>query len=476
LLLQLLAAGFRGQFRVALLNSSQLCTRKALLQSILFELKLPYRDMDEGELRLSLIQHLEPQSDDSQGLLLLVDEAHALPLRLLEEIRQLTNIVRDGQPRVRLILAGSSALEERIASPKLESFQQRLSTRCYLQPLTRDESLHYVGEQLHHCGGRAASLFTQDALEAIFTATDGVPRLINQLCDHALVLAALGGHRELNAEGIEEAWADLQQLPLPWNEKNIAAPVETGSIIEFGALEEPGLNVTGPLPDMLRGDAVRSATILMDQIDEEIASLDLPDGELARDLSKSQQAQSFSPLSAHQTEVEVTFRSADPFGQGFDDEEVVIDKYASLEAAAMRSRPRVKCEEGREIAAALYRAEEVQGLEPPQIARSESSSFVQPMIVSAPQIRDDFVLPERAAPPVIKKAIAVEASPAAADPVYPEPIVAEIAPRATLPLKDFGDDRDLIIVEDEPKRKAHVPPGKPKKQDYRQLFSTLRRG
>jgi hypothetical protein len=98
------------------------------------------------------------------------------------------------------------------------------------------------------------------------------------------------------------------------------------------------------------------------------------------------------------------------------------------------------------------------------------------MIVSAPQIRDDFVLPERAAPPVIKKAIAVEASPAAADPVYPEPIVAEIAPRATLPLKDFGDDRDLIIVEDEPKRKAHVPPGKPKKQDYRQLFSTLRRG
>jgi hypothetical protein len=71
--------------------------------------------------------------------------------------------------------------------------------------------------------------------------------------------------------------------------------------------------------------------------------------------------------------------------------------------------------------------------------------------------------------------VAIKAAPVAVDPVYPEPAV-EVAPRATLPLKDFGDDRDLIIVEDEPRRKSHVPPGKPKKQDYRQLFSTLRRG
>src|SRR5262245_27205305 len=97
LLCQVLVRQFRGRFHVALLSGARLATRRALLQNILFELRLPYRDMDEGELRLSLIDHLEPRSGGPEGLLLIVDEAHTLPLRLLEEVRLLTNLVRDGQ-------------------------------------------------------------------------------------------------------------------------------------------------------------------------------------------------------------------------------------------------------------------------------------------------------------------------------------------------------------------------------------------
>lgn len=492
LILQLLAAGFRDKFQVAVLNSSQLCTRKALLQSILFELKLPYRDQDEGELRLSLLQHLEPRDGGPLGLLLLVDEAHTLPQRLLEELRQLTNVVRSGQPRVRLILAGNNSLEERLSSPKLESFQQRLATRCYLQPLTRDETLQYVREQIAQTGGQVDQLFSSDALDAIFTATDGIPRLINQLCDHGLVLAALGGHRQLNAAGIEEAWADLQQLPLPWNEKSIPAAVETtGSIIEFGELNdfgadelithEPGLQVTVPLPDMLSGNAATNATLLLDQIDDEIAALDLPEGELLQDLNRNKYASEFSPLAATGTEVEVTFRYPDPFGQGFEEEEVVIDRYASLEAAALRNRPRVHSEEGRELAVALFGAEEMQAVVPPQIARTEPEPLVEPILVGSEpvEIREEWLVEPTpiatTAPPVVPR----ERSPAANDPVYPEPTrEAEPARRATVPLHDMGsDDRDLIIIEEEaPRRKTHAGPGKPKRQDYRQLFSNLRRG
>ena len=393
LLLQLLAAGFRSKFHVAMLNSSQLCTRKALLQSILFELKLPYRDMDEGELRLSLLQHLEPGEDGPHGLLLLVDEAHTLPLRLLEEIRQLTNVVRNGQPRVRLILAGGAILEERLSNPKLESFQQRLATRCYLQPLTREETFQYIREQIQQTGGNPAALFAQSAFEAIFTATDGIPRLINQLCDHALVLAALGGHKQLQAAGIEEAWADLQQLPLPWNEQNVQVRSETTSnIIEFGELtdrgfNEPGLMVTSPMPDMLSSDAAHNATQLLDQIDDEIASLDLPEGELAR----NRDANEFCGLSAQGTEIEITFK--DPFGQGFDEEEVVIDRYASLEAAALRNRPRVQSVEGQELAVALFGVEEMQAVAPPQVAQTENSTFVQPIVVGSEpiEIREEWL-------------------------------------------------------------------------------------
>ena len=475
LLLQLLAAGFRGKFHVAMLNSAQLCTRKALLQSILFELKLPYRDMDEGELRLSLMQHLEHREGGPLGLLLLIDEAHTLPLRLLEEIRQLTNIVHNGQSRVRVILAGNAVLEERLSNPKLESFQQRLATRCYLQQITRDETFHYIREQIQQTGGNPDALFAQSAFEAIFVATDGVPRLINQLCDHALVLAALGGHKQLQAAGIEEAWADLQQLPLPWSEKSIPAAADMGSIIEFGELNEPGLNSMSPLPDVLSNPAAH-ATELLDQIDDEIASLDLPDGELERDLLGNRYANEFNSLTARGTEIEVTFK--DPFGQGFDEEEVVIDRYAELEAA-FRNRPRVQSTEGHELAVALFGPEAMKSVTPPQVARTESNTFVEPIVVASKpvEIREEWMMePEPVAVPIEPP----QRSAAAADPVYPEPAYSEQpARRATIPLTDLGsDDRDLIIIEEEvapSKRKSHVA-AKGKRTDYKQLFSNLRRG
>src|SRR5688572_8473556 len=153
LVCHLLAEHFRDEYRVALLTSARLGSRRALLQNILYELGLPYRDLEEGELRLSLIDHLDPSDDCPNGMLLLVDEAHTLPLRLFEEIRMITNLVRDGLPRVRLVLAGGHELEERFTSPRLQSFQQRLAARCYLRPLHREETKGYVRWQISEAGG-----------------------------------------------------------------------------------------------------------------------------------------------------------------------------------------------------------------------------------------------------------------------------------------------------------------------------------
>jgi type II secretory pathway predicted ATPase ExeA len=85
LLCLLLAEQFRERFSVVLLSCGRLKTCQAMFQAILYELGLPYRGMDEGELRLSLVDFLEPKSDGQAGLLLLVDEAHTLPWRLLDE-------------------------------------------------------------------------------------------------------------------------------------------------------------------------------------------------------------------------------------------------------------------------------------------------------------------------------------------------------------------------------------------------------
>ena len=241
LLCQVLAEQFRSRFAVVQLFSGHLATRRELLQAILFELGLSYRGLEEGELRLSLIDHLTRSDKCSQGLLLLIDEAHTLPLKLLEEVRMMTNLVRQGEPCVRLLLAGSGVLEEHFASPKLASFSQRLAARCYLEPLDRAETFDYVRTQIRLVSGDPARLFNSDALEAVYRASDGIARLINQVCDHALVLGFQAGKRPVGADLVEAAWADLQQLPTPWNsgaQERQPRRAEAGDVIEFGALDD----------------------------------------------------------------------------------------------------------------------------------------------------------------------------------------------------------------------------------------------
>lgn len=453
LLLQVLAQHFRGRFLVALLASSRLCTRRALLQNILFELKLPYREMDEGELRLSLIDHLEPRTGGGDGLLLLVDEAHTLPLRLLEEIRLLTNLVKSGESRVRLVLAGSMALEERLASPKLESFHQRIAARCYLQPMTRDETVYYVQEQVRRAGGLPELVFTSDALRAIHTATDGIPRLVNQVCDHALMLASLGGHKQLGPAGIEEAWADLQQLPVPWHEPPMVSPVNESGIVEFGQLAEEGAPrpVAGTIGPSL-GDA---AFKQLDEVERGVRALESGDD-----------SEEFSPAAESGTEVELIFHEAhDPFGSHWDEEEVVIDRYASLEDAKIRNQGRTTSSESQEIGALV------------------AAALLPPEVVPASRPRDD----DSDLEPVPAIA-AVAAFDPASDPVLPEEPADRAVPRkearsqpvssqrATISLRAIAeDDRDIIVVDDEtPPPAPTTPPGRPKRQEYRQLFSSLR--
>jgi len=85
LLLEMLARRFADRFSVAMLSSGSFSSRRELLQAILYELQLPYRGLDEGEMRLALFEHLNPNPDCPAGVLLLVDEAQRLAMRLLEE-------------------------------------------------------------------------------------------------------------------------------------------------------------------------------------------------------------------------------------------------------------------------------------------------------------------------------------------------------------------------------------------------------
>ena len=467
LVCQLLAEQFRQQFAVALLSNGHLTTRRELLQAILFELGLPYRRMEEGELRLSLIDHLSSDDKGAQGLLLLLDEAHTFPIRLLEEVRLITNLVRHGQPRVRLVLAGSPVLEERFASPRLEAFSQRIASRSYLEPFDLAQTRQYVIAQLAAVGGDAQRIFASDALDAVYRATDGVARLVNQVCDHALMLALAGGRRQLNAAGIEEAWADLQQLPTPWNDAGRAERREPASdgIIEFGGLDDD-LDATGEDSPETAAEAMRRPIVSLHQVQGHVAALEEEFRPVATIGPLPQPYSSQPPRSAgavrndrrefeHEPDPKSKIQNqkspADPFAERFEDEEVLVDRYASFDMAGLEARAQVRSQEGRVLSALLA----------PFV---QSSATPQP---SAQAVRAAFERPRReagGAPPAAGAGSTAVARPE------------EEGVAATLD----AIDRDLMIVEEDPVPEGAARPAAraapTRRLEYRQLFSTLRRG
>ena len=130
-----------------------------------------------------------------------VDEAQMLPAVLLDEIRLLTSLVRDGQPRAQLVLAGGYKLEEVLMDPSLESFNQRIAARCYLENFSQSETFQFVRNAVVNAGGVADQpIFTEKALHAVHKHTQGCPRQINQVCDYAMILAATANSSTIDVD------------------------------------------------------------------------------------------------------------------------------------------------------------------------------------------------------------------------------------------------------------------------------------
>ena len=245
LLLAMLEEQYQSQFKVVTLGCSRLGSRQEFLQTFLFQLSLPFKGMSESEARLALIDFLKPGEQCPNGVLLLIDEAHTLGADLLDEIRLVTNFVRDGQPRVRLVMAGTNRLEDNLTDPKLESFNQRIAARCYLEKLNRDETSRYVIEHIDRVGGQGEQLFNPESLKTIHEVSDGCPRLINQVCDHSLILAGTRNESVITENLVREAWADVQSIPGGWAPPAVQPETpavlegdESWTVIEFGQLEE----------------------------------------------------------------------------------------------------------------------------------------------------------------------------------------------------------------------------------------------
>jgi general secretion pathway protein A len=146
---------------------------------------------------------------------LLVDEAQALSLELLEEIRLLANIETDTDKLLQVVLIGQPELGDRLNEPQLRQLKQRIALRCKLGPMDLRETGAYVAGRIQIAGGEAARIFTREAVLLIYERSRGIPRLVSVICDNALATGFALGKRPIDRQTIVEVCRDFDFSPGP---------------------------------------------------------------------------------------------------------------------------------------------------------------------------------------------------------------------------------------------------------------------
>jgi general secretion pathway protein A len=135
---------------------------------------------------------------------LIVDEAQGLSFELLEEIRLLLNLETASEKLLQIVLAGQPELEDKLKRPELRQLRQRITLRCNTAPLTLEESHGYITERLRIGGAAGDPVFASDAMEAVHFYSRGIPRVMNLLCEHALINAYVEHLKPVPGRMVEE--------------------------------------------------------------------------------------------------------------------------------------------------------------------------------------------------------------------------------------------------------------------------------
>ncbi len=192
----------------AIISQTQL-TPAQFLQAVLVEFGFEPFNKRKVELLDMLNMFLIEQYSNGKKVILIVDEAQNLSAKVLEEIRMLSGIETHKEKVLRIILAGQPELKATLDSPKLKQLVQRVRLRFHLGPLDRREMREYIEHRLA-VGGRAdKDLIADDAFATIYRYTGGVPRLINTLCDTALLCAFAEEKESVSNEDVMSAIEEL---------------------------------------------------------------------------------------------------------------------------------------------------------------------------------------------------------------------------------------------------------------------------
>ena len=220
-LLQKLLSTLDEEATVGLISNAQ-GNRGELLQWVMNALSI---ECDPEAAYVTKFQLLQDFVIEQYGLgrrvILIIDEAQNLSVEGLEELRMLTNINSNKDELLQLILMGQPELREMIMRPELRQFAQRVTASYHIPAMDLETTANYIRHRLRHAGGTGKE-FTNDAIKVIFKNAGGVPRLVNKLCDFAMVYAVTGKKKVLDENIVNEVLWDGIFLSAPAETKDAA--------------------------------------------------------------------------------------------------------------------------------------------------------------------------------------------------------------------------------------------------------------
>src|SRR5487761_2111683 len=228
---------------VAQVNQTQL-SPTAFLQTVLVQFGFTPFNMKKPEVLATLHDFLMEQHTSGRKVLLIVDEAQNLNNKVLEEVRMLSGIETTKDKALRIILAGQPELNDKLNSRELVQLAQRVRLRFHLTALTRTETDAYIDHRLEVAGSQGRRILAEDTYPTIYRYTGGVPRLVNTLCDTAMMSAFGRGSDTVTTQDLEAAIGELQWTEYASRPNRMHAPV----------IEQPP--ATGAAPEPATGQVI----------------------------------------------------------------------------------------------------------------------------------------------------------------------------------------------------------------------------
>ena len=219
------------------------------LDYMMADFGIPCDSRSKSQILLRLYNWLLDRYRAGETAVLIVDEAQNLSDEVLEEIRMMTNLETFTEKLLQIVLVGQPELEQKLKQPHLRQLRQRLTLRAKTHPLTLEETKAYVAQRLRIAGSNGQQVFDPEALVAIYRHANGIPRVVNLICEHCLVSAFVDQQKLVSPNVVNAVARDFD---LGDNNASAAmtAPAQTNPVEKFDVVEV--LRTLATLADRLR--------------------------------------------------------------------------------------------------------------------------------------------------------------------------------------------------------------------------------